>query len=89
MADLMRIIDELNTGEVEFTSNNNTSTTERAVVIHLKRLLTLDTPESPYIDGNKHNIPSCPYCGSDSYLFNRNGERNKRCGYCGKSLDWD
>lgn len=95
MVDLKTAIEELNTGMICFSSptpigeddSPDFCTTEGEVVIHLRRLLEYETPGSLYPDNN-HKVPSCPYCHSENYLFNRNGERNKRCGRCGKLLDW-
>lgn len=89
MVDLKTAVEEINTGKIEFTSQEDVCTTEGEVVTHLKRLLELDTPQTPYNKDKRLRYFTCPYCGSDRYLFNRNGERNPRCGYCGKKLDWD
>ena len=42
-------------------------------------------PESPF---GKNGI-ACPNCGSDEFLYNRNGNKNKYCGKCGKRIAWD
>lgn len=89
MVDLKTAIDEINTGEIEFTSKSDVCTTEGEVVIYLQRLNELDTPESPYKENDKeHKYPACPYCGNNKHLINAEGNKNKRCGYCGKNLDW-
>lgn len=89
MVNIKTVIDELNTGKIKFTSNEDVCSTEGEVVIHLERLKELDTAARPYNPEDAMRRIACPYCGSDKFLFNRNGERNKRCGYCGKSLAWD
>ena len=54
------------------------------------KALRLNIPEK-IIERNDRDITRliCPYCKAPKkYLYNLSKERNRRCGYCGKALDW-